>query len=578
MLKEKFPSLKLPDILPDFFLKDGALLVKFITHYYEWLESLDQSTYVARRLQEYSDVDTAPANFMQWLRNEFMRDIPPTIVDERTLLKNIKDFYRARGSEKAIRLLFRILYNEEIDIYYPGEDILRASAGHWVKDRSIRTELIDINFSDDDSFIPIYGSISGATARIDRVNAFVENQALIYEFFITNIRGDFLFDEYIVRSTTDTIISRIISDGVIEHTGRYEGTYGFLSSDKYLQDNFYYQEYSYVIRSNQSIAFYRDIVKSLNHPAGTLMFGSIQIVPNITQELSVETDIDYKYILNILFDFFVEVLVGVGDAGVETNLVFSLNLNMYLINDWNFEAITEPGKVSSWHLPIVYYWKNKPVDDYALIPVKYMGTRRMLSGIDTAFLSEMNTDSYLEMHKPEREPLINMIAVVSSDRAALLYHTVVRNIHLYNYRYSDGLDNMIVIHSIDSWKLGAGLVDIANSGVDYYQNLPIEEYGNVPLDLMETRFLMHGNNTVFLDQLVSGMDLEVFDSNTIHLSTQVAAVYSNTVSSVVDDQVASDIFQKEYRYKELPVLPLLDFSEIDTTYQRAENDMYLGCF
>ena len=62
-----------------------------------------------------------------------MADIPENMLtDKRLLLKRIKDLYTSKGSQKSYDLLFRILYNQDIDFYYPGEDILRASDGRWV--------------------------------------------------------------------------------------------------------------------------------------------------------------------------------------------------------------------------------------------------------------------------------------------------------------------------------------------------------------------------------------------------------------------------------------------------------------
>ena len=62
---------------------------------------------------------------------------------------------------------------------------------------------------------------------------------------------------------------------------------GFLSSDKYLQDSFYYQLFSYVITSSESINRWRDIVKRVAHPAGLELFGNFQLVSNISFPLSI---------------------------------------------------------------------------------------------------------------------------------------------------------------------------------------------------------------------------------------------------------------------------------------------------
>jgi hypothetical protein len=55
--------------------------------------------------------------------------------------------------------------------------------------------------------------------------------------------------------------------------GYWKNTRGFLNSNKYIQDNDYYQEYSYEIQSGINKAAYEKIIKDTIHMAGTKMFG-----------------------------------------------------------------------------------------------------------------------------------------------------------------------------------------------------------------------------------------------------------------------------------------------------------------
>jgi hypothetical protein len=63
-----------------------------------------------------------------------------------------------------------------------------------------------------------------------------------------------------------------------------------LSWNNKLQDNYYYQEFSYVVRLTETVDKYKDIVKSLLHPAGTIMFGDyiinskIDLAPTVIDE------------------------------------------------------------------------------------------------------------------------------------------------------------------------------------------------------------------------------------------------------------------------------------------------------
>ena len=57
--------------------------------------------------------------------------------------------------------------------------------------------------------------------------------------------------------------------------GKWKNTQGFLDYDKYLQDSYYYQNYSYEIQSSLSPDQYGNIVKNGWHVAGTQMFGRV---------------------------------------------------------------------------------------------------------------------------------------------------------------------------------------------------------------------------------------------------------------------------------------------------------------
>jgi hypothetical protein len=62
-----------------------------------------------------------------------------------------------------------------------------------------------------------------------------------------------------------------------EFEGYYLNSDGRLSNKKVIQDNHYYQDYSYVLKTELVIDEYREAVRRLIHPAGTAMFGQVLI-------------------------------------------------------------------------------------------------------------------------------------------------------------------------------------------------------------------------------------------------------------------------------------------------------------
>lgn len=262
---------------PQIFREDGETLVKFIEYYYEWLQQEGNPIDIIRKINYYRDVDRVPERFYTFLRGEFMKNLPQNLaVDETILYKNIKNFYRAKGSESAFKLLFKILYNEDISFYYPADDIFRSSDGHWIVDKTL---IINPNIPQDNfnGFYTIRGETSKASARFEKIVSYIKDNYQVFEIYLSYIDGNFVKGEKLFADGITDFIGIVDSNGVITKDGYYEGTYGFLSSDKYLQDNHYYQEFSYVIKSSKTIEQYQDVVKKLVHPAGLKMFGSIEI-------------------------------------------------------------------------------------------------------------------------------------------------------------------------------------------------------------------------------------------------------------------------------------------------------------
>ena len=70
-----------------------------------------------------------------------------------------------------------------------------------------------------------------------------------------------------------------------EYDGYFDGTQGLLSDQGKLQDNYYYQDFSYVIKTDVDTAFYRNKIKELVHPAGMAMFGEVAMASNTATRL-----------------------------------------------------------------------------------------------------------------------------------------------------------------------------------------------------------------------------------------------------------------------------------------------------
>lgn len=75
-----------------------------------------------------------------------------------------------------------------------------------------------------------------------------------------------------------------VSGGPWINEGYFLNDDGMLSHLKFIQDNFYYQTYSYVTKVAESVNTYREVVKDITHPSGYKMFGEVSM------ETAVETE------------------------------------------------------------------------------------------------------------------------------------------------------------------------------------------------------------------------------------------------------------------------------------------------
>jgi len=85
-----------------------------------------------------------------------------------------------------------------------------------------------------------------------------------------------------------------------DNQGYYTSDYGKISnSNQKVTDSYYYQDYSYLIKSKSSINTWRSLIKSTAHPAGFQIFGEILVESNSTASMSNDTLIKNTSIIQL---------------------------------------------------------------------------------------------------------------------------------------------------------------------------------------------------------------------------------------------------------------------------------------
>jgi hypothetical protein len=174
------------------------IVLDFLQAYYAWMEQTGRAVSGIFTTLDNRDIDKTLGAFLKYFEYEFLPDIPTTMLaDPRKLVKRARDFYQARGAEKSYQLLFRILYNDSVEFYYPKIDLLKPSDGKWSVDTVIRTTTANDTYQ----FIgrQIVGVTSHATASVENVVKLALNATTVSEIYISNLSiiGEFQIGEQI---------------------------------------------------------------------------------------------------------------------------------------------------------------------------------------------------------------------------------------------------------------------------------------------------------------------------------------------------------------------------------------------
>jgi hypothetical protein len=443
-------STRVESLIPQQLINDSAALVDFLKEYYNFLNKSGQSTNVLNTIVQNKDLDLAVEKYISIVEKEIGYGMVSDIeANKINLYKNIEQFYDAKGSLDSFKLLFRLLYNVNIEISLPKEQILIASAGTWSQETSLFSKTLSGDvFSLVNSIVYITNQNgSRILIEVERVRfvkdsiyeiiinqnytgTIEENATITTDFYsgrLVNSIGDFsiiqngknfrvgqvlevndgINDESksLIKTTKVDSNGGIVSFEFIRfgidyqsdfstflipvnydldfesspgdygftadklgrvfeglnshdyfslemnpyslnyfgqdylegssHSGNYDAVYnqsteiqevsqevitdeqldeinssraiinfkltpvsrysgafttnkGFLSDDIYLQDNNYYQVFSYVIKSDKRLKDYKNIVKQTVHPAGMALFGQFEITNNLDVSTAIE--------------------------------------------------------------------------------------------------------------------------------------------------------------------------------------------------------------------------------------------------------------------------------------------------
>ena len=134
---EEQSSIGVKYTVPEFIRDDYTRFITFIEKYYEYMDS-DGNPANLLLNKNYSDIDDINDEELNKRALELAKEFPQLLqADRKTLLKKIKNIYESKGSVRSIKAYFKLIYDEEVDVYFPSKNILRASDGIWIQDNFV---------------------------------------------------------------------------------------------------------------------------------------------------------------------------------------------------------------------------------------------------------------------------------------------------------------------------------------------------------------------------------------------------------------------------------------------------------
>ena len=215
-IRSNIESSKIEALIPRQLVADAGGMIEFIKEYYRFMHEEQGPSYVINNILANKDVDTVVDAFISLVEKEIGAGFTTQLSANKTnLYKNIVQFYQAKGSVESFKLLFRLLYDTDIDVSFPKEKILVASDGRWIQQNSIFIEVTEGNpFDLFANIVDVVTTDRVVKVEVERIRR-VEETAF-YEIFITK-------DNNTLRVVTGSTIDQYgVKATVVNSLNKYE--------------------------------------------------------------------------------------------------------------------------------------------------------------------------------------------------------------------------------------------------------------------------------------------------------------------------------------------------------------------
>lgn len=175
------------------------------------------------QLLEYTDVNQTLDDFFVEFKKTFLNTIPDNLasgLNKRQIATRIGELYARKGTVDGHKAFFRLLFDEEAEVYLPTRDLLRVSDGDWGTKKIIKVVLRTPTTADTSNLLnqtitqtDKIGNdfVDTATAIVNGVTKEFINGTEVTTLFLEedSITGDFRFydeEEELLLETGDFIL------------------------------------------------------------------------------------------------------------------------------------------------------------------------------------------------------------------------------------------------------------------------------------------------------------------------------------------------------------------------------------
>jgi len=195
---------------PAVYQENGEVLLAFIEAYYKHLDET-----IDRDIPRLRDIDTTLTAFLIYYKNKYMAGLPLEVnppIDIRFIVKHIKNLYTRKGSQESLELMFKLFFDEDISVVYPGNRILKTSDSVWGNEEFLEmTSVYDVADYPLTRGNTITGDLSKASAFVDDIVFVSFKGALTPIVYLSNLKGTFSRDDALEVTSysgdTDTTIN-----------------------------------------------------------------------------------------------------------------------------------------------------------------------------------------------------------------------------------------------------------------------------------------------------------------------------------------------------------------------------------